>query len=120
LNQISAVLDAQTEKLITQAKQLLKNQESLRTTNEELLKYRLQPSGSWENLQAQRYLQAIDTINVVTAAQKKSMPKYYDRQRMMDFYQSLRTGDNDGQAKSRAQAVKQAPPLDPNKLRYYC
>lgn len=37
---------------------------------------------------------------------------------MMDFYSSIRLGDLDGQAKLRSQAIKQAPPLDPNKLRY--
>lgn len=44
--------------------------------------------------------------------------KQYDRQRMMDFYSSIRMGDLDDQAKLRSQAIKQAPPLDPNKLRY--
>lgn len=37
---------------------------------------------------------------------------------MLDFYSSIRMGDLDDQAKSRSQAIKQAPPLDPNKLRF--
>ena len=44
--------------------------------------------------------------------------KQYDRQRMLDFYSSIRLGDLDDQAKLRSQAIKLAPPLDPNKLRY--
>lgn len=37
---------------------------------------------------------------------------------MLDFYSSIRLGDLDDQAKLRSQAIRQAPPLDPNKLRY--
>ena len=37
---------------------------------------------------------------------------------MMDFYSSIRMGAIDDQAKVRSQAIKLAPPLDPNKLRF--
>lgn len=110
LNQISAVLDQQTAKLIAHTQKLMKSNYPLESgPGSDLSRMQQETAGPLQQYRpGARYRSSYSGIH----------QKHYDRQRMLDFYSSIRLGDLDDQAKLRSQAIKQAPPLDPNKLRY--
>mmetsp|Transcript_41433 Transcript_41433/g.63210 ORF Transcript_41433/g.63210 Transcript_41433/m.63210 type:complete len:83 (+) Transcript_41433:517-765(+) len=46
------------------------------------------------------------------------MTNHQARQRMIDFYKSIRSDDINDQAKLRSEAIAAAPPSNPHKLRF--
>lgn len=89
LNQISAVLDQQTEKLIAHTQKLMNNNYPFNGgPGSDLSRVQQEAVGSLQQYRpGARYRSSYSGIH----------HKHYDRQRMLDFYSSIRLGDLDDQ-----------------------